>query len=76
MPDPVATTHRLRLTLVFEYDATSVTYETTDPSEMVAIDQRNFEDNPWMMVEVFSEDEPTSITVEHVENDPKDTPDA
>lgn len=60
--------HRLRVTLVFEYDAHRDSYDTDDPSEMVAIDQKVFEDNPSMLFETRSKPWVTSIAVEHVQN--------
>lgn len=33
---------RLRMTVVIEYDADPVFYETTDPEEMAAIDQKQW----------------------------------
>ncbi len=59
---------RLRVTLVFEYLAHPDGYDTDDPSEMVAIDQKVFEDNPSMLFEMRSKPALTSVTVQEVPN--------
>jgi hypothetical protein len=56
---------KLRATLVVEYEPEPVHYNTDDPAEMAAIDQKNWTRDPAMLLASF-EDEEFTITVEPV----------
>lgn len=62
---------RLRIVVTLEYDAPSpAAYGTDVPAEMARIDQEQFSDDPFYLLEMISDgldDGSTSLTVEPVE---------
>lgn len=58
---------KLRVTITFEYDANPKHYGTDVPKEMAQIDQNNWDEYPYPMIDNLLEKHLCTVNVEPVE---------